>query len=354
MTLIFIGTQGDGPDQGIHAAHLDEESGTITPLGLVAVVERPTCVIANDARTVLYAVSEVGNAGDRIGEVLNFAVEHRTGALSPISRTPSGGGGPTHLALDPENGTIFIANFGGGQVSVIRAAMDGTLGPVSSTRTGVGSGPHRRQKSPHAHGVTLAPSGRFLLAPDMGTDRVYIYPYDRAGGTLGNDGGLHVAIPAGSGPRLVLFGNDGRFAYLLTELSAEIYAFSWNNDDGCLTPVGSWSLDGAEAPDNPSAAGFVLSADGRFLYATNRRTHTIHVFAIDPDNGRLTVVQTVPAGGEKPWAIEIAPSGRWLLAANQGSDMVATFAVDMASGCLTAMPGMLQVPCPTGLALIPT
>ncbi|WP_206243743.1 lactonase family protein [Novosphingobium terrae] len=353
QSLVFVGTQGVGPDGGIHVLRLDEAAGQLDQPCLAAVVDRPTWVMADPNRSVLYAVSEMGNAGDRIGDVLSFAIDLAQGTLAPLSSMPSGGSGPTHLTLDAEARSVFVANFGGGQVAVLPVSPDGALQPVCSSRVGTGSGPHRRQKGPHAHGVTLDPSGRFLLAPDMGADRIFIYPYDPQSQLLGDDPSLHVAVPAGAGPRLLLFGKDGRFAYLLTELSAHILTFGWAAETGTLTPLGTLSLDPPQHEGEPNAAGFTISRDGRFLYATNRRTHTIHAFAIDSDDGRLTPIQTIAAGGDKPWALEISPTGRWMLAANQASDEVRLFKRDAASGQLAAMPDALSIAAPTSFAFVP-
>jgi 6-phosphogluconolactonase len=353
QTLVFVGTQGSAPDGGIHLLRLDEASGRLDPPCLAAAVDRPTWVEADLKRDMLYAVSEMGNAGDRIGDVLSFFIDPAQGSLAPVSTMPSGGGGPTHLALDLDGRSLFVANFGGGQVAVLPVLPDGALQPVRSSRVGTGSGPHRRQKGPHAHGVTLDPGGRFLLVPDMGADRIFIHPYDPQSQTLGDDPSLHVAVPAGAGPRLLLFGRDGRFAYLLTELSADILTFGWAAETGALTLLGSLSLDPPRHDGESNAAGLVLSRDGRFLYATNRRTHTIHAFAIDSDDGHLTPIQTIAAGGDKPWALEISPTGTWMLVANQASGEVRLFKRDAASGHLTLVPGAQPVPAPTSFAFVP-
>ncbi len=350
--LVYIGTQVVQPGQGIFAAHLDQATGTITSLGAVAEVERPTYVVADPTRPVLYAVSEVGNAGDRVAEVLSFSTRKEDASLTPVSRTPSGGGGATHLALHPEGRRLFVANYGGGQVAALTVASDGSLGAALSVKTTYGTGPHRRQSGPHAHGVTLDPSGRFLLAPDMGSDRIFVYRYADADGALTPAEQPYVQLPAGSGPRLVLFGVDGRFAYLLTELSAEIFAFSWDDKSGRLTEVGTVALDGEESPAERSAAAFVMSADGRFLYASNRRSATLHVYAIDSGNGRLSAVQAIPSGGDRPWCAELCPGGRWLVVANQASNGVCVFEVDPGSGRLSRVEGQIDVPTPTGLAIV--
>ena len=351
--LVYIGTQVAQDGQGIFAAHVDDATGSITSLGAVAEVERPTWVLADAQRPVLYAVSEVGNAGDRVSEVFSFSLSDSAApSLVPLSRACSGGCGATHLALHPSGRRLFVANFGGGQVVTLPVADDGVLGELLSLQTTSGSGPHRRQAGPHAHGVTLDPSGRFLLAPDMGSDRIFVYRYWDETGALSPAEPAYAQVPSGAGPRFLLFGLDGRHAYLLTELTAEIFIFRWDGQRGRLEEVGSCALDGDETPDNRSAAAFVMSQDGRFLYASNRRTAAMQVYAIDPRTGGLSAVQTIAAGGDRPWGAELSPEGRWMVVANQGANNVRVFAVDSETGRLLAVAGGIEVPMPTSLAMV--
>ena len=348
--LLFVGTQGDAAGQGIFAGRLDEATGAVTLLGLTAEVARPTWLLADPVRPVLHAVSELGNAGDRDGELFSFAVDPDRGALQQLTRLGAAGGGPTHLALDPSDATMFVANYGGGQAVSVSIRADGAMEAVQSVQAGHGSGPHRRQQGPHAHGVTLDPSGRFLLVPDMGADRIFVYRFDPATRALSPADTASVELPSGSGPRLLLFGPSGTMAYLLTELSAEIYVFTWDAEKGRLRQTALASLDPADVEGQRSAAAFALSSSGRTLYASNRRTDMIHVFAVDLQDGRLTEAQRIAAGGAKPWACEFAPSGKWLLVTNQGSDTIAVFKVDMTSGRLIATDHRLSVPTPTSVA----
>jgi 6-phosphogluconolactonase (cycloisomerase 2 family) len=93
-TIVYIGTQGSRPDGGIHAARLDEASGRLDPASLAAVADRPTWVLADPARGLLHAVSEMGNAGDRIGDVMSFRIDEAGEGLTCIGQAPSGGEGP--------------------------------------------------------------------------------------------------------------------------------------------------------------------------------------------------------------------------------------------------------------------
>jgi len=348
-SLLFFGTQADEPGCGIVTARLDNATGALTSLGLAAEAPRPTWLLHDPGRNLLLAVNELGNAGDCEGAVQSFAVDAGSGRLRPLSRTGSGGGGATHLDLAPDGRTLFVANFGGGEVSALPVAPDGTLGRVRSVKVNSGSGPHRRQQGPHAHGVTLDPSGRFLLVPDMGADRVFVYRFDRAAMQLEPAKPPFVEMPPGSGPRLVVFGPSGRFAYLLTELSAEIFAFRWNAGQGNLTQIGRLALDAPAAEGPPSAAALMISHDGRRLYASNRHTNEIQVYALDRASGLPREMQRVPSGGIRPWDATLSPDGRWLVVANQGSDNVTVFAVNLRDGMLTPTRTALSVPVPTSV-----
>jgi 6-phosphogluconolactonase len=200
--------------------------------------------------------------------------------------------------------------------------------------------------------VTLDPARRFLLVPDMGADRIFVYGYDGETAALEPADPPFSQLPAGAGPRLVLFGADGRFAYLLTELSAEIFVFRWDEAAGRLDAVGSTALDGQTVPETRSAAAFAMSKDGRFLYASNRRTAMIHVYSIAPMSGLLSERQQISAGGDRPWCAELSPDERWMVVANQASNTIRSFGVDLDSGLLTEA-GSAEIPIPTGVAFFP-
>jgi 6-phosphogluconolactonase len=334
---LYVGTQCEEAGRGIYELWFDEVGGVFSEPRLAAAAERPTWVLRHPQRNVLYAVSEIGNRDARQGRLQAFTIGG-DGGLEPLDEIGAGGGGPTHLTIHPDGSTLFAANFGGGQAVCVPLQPDGRFIARLSVRQQEGSGPHRRQTKAHPHGVTLDPAGRFLLVPDMGADRIFVYRYSPGSGELDN-GSPAVELPAGSGPRLAAFGITGRFVYLLTELSAELFVFAWNPEAGRLDSVQSLALDREDGEGEPSAAALVLSKDGRFLYASNRRLHAIQAYEIDGEAGRLAFVQSVPSGGERPWAAEITPSGDWLLAANQASDTVAAFRRDPQTGLLSPQPG---------------
>ena len=171
----------------------------------------------------------------------------------------------------------------------------------------------------------------------IGLDRLFVYRFDRATHALLPDDAAHprhLALPPASGPRHFAFSPNGRFVYLLGELSADIHVLQWNARSGTLAPVQTLSTDTPDFAGTKSVAEVAVSKDGRFVYVSNRGGSMIVVYAADPRTGRLRFVERVPSGGENPWAFAFHPDGRWMIVANQRSDNLALFRVDPATGRL--------------------
>jgi 6-phosphogluconolactonase len=350
--LAFVGTQASGSGQGIVGVRLDPSTGALTSLGIAAQVERPTWVLTDPAHRRLFSVSEVGNDGKRNGAVLAFAYDPATGALSPLGRADSGGGGPTHLGLDAKGRALYVANYGTGQVAAIAVGTGGMIAAAPmDVEAHEGAGPHRRQQGPHAHGVTLDPSGRYLLAADLGADRVFVYRVGEGKDALTPAPVPFVSLPPGSGPRHIVFSPDGRRAFLMTEMGGAIFTFGWDAASGSLTELSHVPLNGTDFAGTRSGSELAISRDGRFLYAGNRAANRIQVYAVDSD-GVLDLQQSIDCGGLVPWGFSLSGSGKWLVVANQGSGNLAVFAVDKDTGRLSATANRLDLAKPTSVSFI--
>ncbi|MEY4415900.1 MAG: hypothetical protein RIQ53_3193 [Pseudomonadota bacterium] len=257
----------------------------------------------------------------------------RTGRSAvELGRAATGGAGPTHLLLDGAARSALVAHFGSGSVARLALAPDGTPQGPSQIVTHTGSGPHRRQASPHAHGLALSPSGRWLLAADMGADRVFIHPHDRTDGRIGPTPARPAvpafAVPAGSGPRHLVFAPGGRQAYLLNELTADLMVLDWDEARGALSLSQTVALNAPTFGGNRSGAELLLSRDGRHLYVAERGEHTLQVWTVDAASGQLSLAQRMPAGGELPWAMDLSPDGRWLAVALQRTGQLQLWPVE--------------------------
>jgi 6-phosphogluconolactonase len=348
--LVYIGMHGNQ----ITLARFDPAAGNLTLSTPVADMPSPTWIVVHPKLPVIYSDSELGNDGKSDGSVFAFRVDRATGALTKIGQIDAGGGGTTFLFLDAPSMTLLATNYGSGSVSTIPLSADGGVGAVVSVIKDVGSGPNPRQQGPHAHSVVVDPSGRFALVADLGADRVFVYPFDRATHALNPDPPgqeRHFACTPGSGPRHVGFHSNGHTAYVFCELTAELQVLAWDATAGKLTLSQTLSTNSADFKGKSAAAELAVSRDGRFVYVSNRGEFSLVVYSANRDTGALTFLQRVASGGD-PWSFGLHPSGRWLLVAAQDVDKVNVFAVDPSSGRLTDTGRSIATPTPVCVSFV--
>jgi len=336
-----------GYGAGVHCLRYDAD-GALAPVSSVDIAD-PSYVVYDDRHGVLTAVVEQEPAG-RVASA-RFTVASGGGDVR--DQTASGGSAPCHLALHPDGTTMFVANFMSGTVAVFPVDAEGRVTGEEPAQViqHTGSGPRTdRQEAPHAHQTVVSPSGRWVLAVDLGTDSVYVYAYDSDSGRLSAHS--HVKLPGGSGPRHLTFHSSGRYFYLLNEISWTIAVCSWDEATGVgeAGPEISSRADADQAKsDHAWCAAIRLSADDRFLYTSNRVDDTIAVFSITDDGATLRPVEVVPAGGAWPRDIVLSPDGTLLFSANQFSDSITVFRVDGESGRLTPIGTPYSVTTPSSL-----
>ena len=280
-----------------------------------------------------------------------FAIDEVSGKLSLIDEEPSGGDGPCHIVVDAAGKNVLIANYGGGSVAAFPIAADGKLGPASSFIQHRGSSVDPgRQKGPHAHAIVLDAANRFALTADLGLDKVLVYRFDPAKGSL--EAAAEAALKPGSGPRHLAFHPDGRRLYVINELSSTLTAFRYEAERGALQDIGTVSTLPEGHSGRNSTAEIVVHPSGKFVYGSNRGHDSIAVFALDAQSGMPRLVEHRPTGGKTPRNFTVDASGRWLLAANQDSDTITLFRIDPSTGRLTREGAPLEAPMPVCIELL--
>src|SRR5947208_7078682 len=101
-------------------------------------------------------------------------------------------------------------------------------------------------------------------------------------------------------------------------------------------PRGAVGTPGAnQAPRNTDndiwAADLHLTANGRFLYASERTTNTIGALRIDSASGKLIYVGSTPTE-KQPRGFNIDPTGQFIVVSGEKSDMLAVYSTDSESG----------------------
>jgi 6-phosphogluconolactonase len=349
-----VGRYSPADQPGIHQLTLDSSTGELKVVGRTAGLENPSFLVLHPSGRYLYAVSEVAEAfGQKTGAVAAFSIDSATSALHPLNRQPSEGGGPCYLSVDGAGRHLFVANYGAGTAAVLPIAEDGRLLPALSVVKHQGSGPNQsRQEGPHAHSIDLDRAGRFALVADLGLDKVMVYRFDPKTG-VSPAPTPSASLTPGAGPRHLAIATGGAFVYAINELASTVTAFAYDSAAGTLRSLQSLSTlpDGFKGESYP--AEIALSANGRFLYGSNRGHDSIAVFAVDTASGRLRAVGHTPTGGSWPRHFTIDPTGRYLLAANQKSDSVVVFRIDPRTGGLTPTGHRLELPKPVCVVVKP-
>ncbi|RYY94729.1 MAG: lactonase family protein [Chitinophagaceae bacterium] len=343
---LLVGTYThNGKSTGIYTYAFNPADGTAAPIDSARAANPSFLVPAPNGRYV-YAVNEEGRPDG--GRVSAFRFDK--GHLSFINSLPSGGDHPCYLTIDEKGRHLVVGNYSSGTVTLLGVAPDGGVSETGISYQHAGTGPDKgRQAGPHVHATVLSPDGRYVLVPDLGTDKIVIYAFNGRSGKLE---ALNRSVPVtpGSGPRHLDFHPNGKWAYATQEMKGSVTAFRYTK--GQLAPLQEISL----LPDSSAggtSADIHVSPDGKYLYASNRApTNHIAIFRIDAASGLLSPVGHVPTGGRVPRNFSLDPTGNWLLAANQDSDSITVFKVDKATGGLTDTGTRIAVPSPVCLQWI--
>jgi len=349
--LAYVGTyssrDGANHGQGIHILEMNPSSGALVAIENVRSESNPSWLAFGRNRTHLYSANEVADPQTGSGSVSAYAIDRTTGRLTLLDTVSSEGAGPAHLSIHPAGTHALVANYGGGSVAVLPIQRDGrlasasdvkrhqgTVGPTQPSGAPPGSFAISGHDRPHAHMIQADPSGRFVLAADLGLDELRVWRFDHAKGTLTPNEPPSVALPPGAGPRHFAFHPNGRWLYSLQEEASTIVTFDFDSSNGHLRGKQTVST----LPEGFAGSNFTseiaLSPDERFVYVANRLHDSIAWFSIGVE-GTLTWVGEEWTRGDYPRSFAFDPSGNFLFSCNQRSDAITSFRVDRKSGALT-------------------
>ncbi len=354
--LVYFGTYTGARSRGIYLSRFDAAAGRLSPPELAAETKNPSFLAVHPNGRFLYAIGELsGSGGKQAGAVSAFSIDPESGKLRLLNQQPSGGAGPCHLAVDKSGKCVLVANYGGGSIAALPLQPDGQLCPPSATIQHHGSSVNpQRQAGPHAHFITPDPDNRFALTCDLGLDKVLVYRFDAASGSLAAHDPPSVAIKAGSGPRHLAFHPNGHLAYLINEIGSTLTALAYSPKPGTLKEVQTVSTLPEKFEGHNGCAEVQVHPSGKFVYGSNRGHDSLVIFAIDRESGRLSYIGYQLTGGKTPRHFAFDPSGNWLLVENQDSDSVLVFRVNSKTGLLTPQGQAIEVGAPVCAVFVPT
>jgi 6-phosphogluconolactonase len=350
--MLFVGTGTNTGSKGIYLFHFDSSTGELKPQGLAAEAPSPSFLALSPDKQFLFAVNEIdAYQGQKTGAVSSYALDKATGKLTLVNTVASGGSGPCHVNTDRTGRVLLVANYTGGSAASFQIEWNGRLSHAVSEfhypSTGAGPGQDKdRQAAAHAHHATTSPDNRFAYINDLGLDRIHIYRLDPATAKLTINNPADWKAAPGSGPRVLRFHPNGRWAYCVNELASTVDLLNWHPQTGALTLVQETELLPKDFKGISRAAEIIFDKQGQYAYVANRDDDFLMGFAIDPSNGKLSFPRQTPCGGKIPRHIALDPTENWLLAANQDSNLIAAFRRDAKTGQLetTGPTAALQSP----------
>ena len=315
----------------INVYRMDPATGGWTHVQKLGDLENPSFLALDSKRSVLYA------AHGYLDGVSAFRIDPGSGRLTFLNRQSTKGKNPAHLTVDPTDRCIVTANYGAGAVAVLPIESDGSVGPVSDIAQLPGEpGPHKTQQmSSHPHHVVIDRSGRFVVVPDKGLDKVHVFRLDAGRGKLVPNDPPSVASRKGAAPRHVDFHPRKPYAYVMNELDSTIATYRIDENGG-LEPVQVITTLPTNHTGNNTGAEIWVAPSGRFVYSSNRGHDSIAIFGVDDASCTLTSVGWESTRGRGPRFFALDPSGAFLYAANEFSDDIVAFRIDEDTGKLEA------------------
>lgn len=299
---------------------LDESAGTLSRSGDVLLSGSPGSLALSPDRRLLYAANRSGK------EFVTLEIDPGSGALAIVATAPAAGN-PSYVHVDATGRWLLASYYGEGLVSVSPVTEEGLVTEETLSVLDIG---------PKAHCIITDPANRFAFCPHpMDLNCVDQFRFDAATGDLVLNDPPTLPGEPGSGPRHLKFHPNGRWAYFVNEQGKSVTLCDYDAERGILTKRQTLSTHPEDwYPHQGSCAEIKISADGRFVYASNRGHESIASFSIHPETGEMLELERVPT--EKiPRSFDLMPGERFLVAAGQGEGRLALYRRDTDSGRLT-------------------
>ena len=319
--VAYVGTYTYGTSKGIQVYDVDVENGKLIERSEVNVSNASHTAVSKNGK-YLYSIEDEGVAVFKRDE---------NGDLVRINSVGIDGMRGCFLATDVDGRYLYVAGYHDGKVTVVHTHKDGSLGRIMDGvfHKGLGSVAERNFR-PHVNCVRPTPDNKYLCAVDNGIDQVKIYRINKQRDKLELVDILR--CPRESGPRIIRFSDDGKFAYILFELSNEIKSYKYDGTGKTPEFELIQTIETSAKKDvhdtHNAASGLSLANDGKHLFCTTAGEDTVSMFERDEETGMLTRKFTLPISGEYPKDLVLLPDDKHLVLANHASNTLTTFTVD--------------------------
>jgi len=337
-TDYLVGTYTDNSSQGINVIQFNKATKAVSLLQVVAGIDNPSFVISNKDKTIIVAVEET--ASDNGGKVTSYSYNKNAKTFQKLSSVFTKGNHPCTVIFSPKEDCILVGNYSGGSLSVFPISNEGKLSNASQFIQYEGKSINaERQEKPHVHCIVFHPKENKIFVADLGTDAIEMIPFgENTTSFLQEDKAQSFKVPAGSGPRHLVWNKSGTRLYVTFELTNEVGVFEYQ--DNQLKQIQTIALT---APTKSgSAAELRMSADGNYLYASIRGNDNQIVVMKTNEFGNLEVIQTIKTA-KTPRNFILTQDQKNVLVATQGSSLISVFERDEKTGLLKASSSELTI-----------
>lgn len=348
-TYLFVGSYTlEEKSEGIIVYSFNTVTGELSEIEKEYNLVNPSFLTISPNGKFLYACTDTKL--EKNGSVSAFKIDSLTGKITFLNKQTTGGKNPVHLIVDKTNKYVIASNYTDAGISVFKCNTDGSILPytelIKFEGNSIISG---RQDNSHIHSCNFSPDGKYIFAPDLGTDKIRVFGFDNEN-LLTEIDSLTVDTDKGSGPRHFTFHTTKPFAYCVEELSGTVSFYTYQDNKLVFkSRYNSYEKHETEY----ASSDLHISPNGKFLYVANRQDeNSISIFGINQINGELTLKAHQSTYGKIPRSFVIDPSGNYLIVANQVSNELVVFKRNLETGLLTKINVVFGLRNPTSLKMI--
>jgi len=341
---VYIGSNTDTNNgKGLTILSVDTEHGALIKTGETE-LSNAVYLAASTDRRFLYSITDGGVASFRIGP---------DGMLTYLNTGAIRGMRGCHLSISRDDRYLFVSGYYDGKITVLHLLPDGYVGSIADGifHQGIGSIAERNFR-PHVRCARLTPDEKYLCVADSGIDQIKIYEFNHDNGRLTPCDVIHCKLQ--SAPRYMIFSSDGRYLYLIQELSntISVYSYDGNGKTPVFEKVQDISTLGKQYNDYSAAVALQFSPDEKYLFCTNAGDHSLGFFSRDPESGMLKQLSVLPISGKYPIDVDVFPDGRHLFCTNLDSNTLTFFTINYEKGLIIMNEAPLAIPQPESSLLV--
>jgi len=309
----------------VSAYSINGDSGSLTPVpgSPFSAGQQPSTAVVDVSGKFAYVTNTAS------GDIAAYGIDGSSGALTKLAGSPIAADYRPHgIAIDPSSRFVYVANENLKVSAYTIEAETGLLKPVVGSPFATGTSSFAFATAPS---LSVDASGKFAYVLDDEHAGVYAYTINRATGALAPVQGSPFTV--GTHARAMALDPKAHFLYVVDAEYGKISTYAINSGSGALSAAASSSIGWSDGPESVA-----VDPAGKFAYVAG--TDKVSAYAIDASNGALKPVAGSPfAAGYLPGRVEVAPSGKFVYVVNNDSKTISAYAANADTGALTIVAG---------------